>query len=223
MATLTRTSGGNCFSGLESEHELSLIWDMIPDMINAEPLPSPDNLLAKRLSERLLELRTGRGWSLDALAQASGVSRATLSRLERGEISPTTAHLSRLCSVYRMTLSRLMADIEESFAAHVRPDAQPVWHDVEAGFLRRSVSPPSKALAAEVIEVTLEPGRVLAYPAPTRPDHEHHLILRSGALSVTLAGHAYDLRVGDALRYRLSGPSRYEAGADSANYTMVLV
>jgi transcriptional regulator with XRE-family HTH domain len=36
----------------------------------------------RRLAERLRALRGERGWSLDELARRSGVSRATLSRLE---------------------------------------------------------------------------------------------------------------------------------------------
>ena len=50
-----------------------------------------------RLAQRLRELRHERGWSLDELAARSGVSRATLSRLENNEVSPTAAVLGRLC------------------------------------------------------------------------------------------------------------------------------
>ena len=65
---------------------------------------SMDRLIAQRLKA----LRGERAWSLDELGARSGVSRATLSRLENGETSPTTAVLGRLCSAYGMTLSRLM-------------------------------------------------------------------------------------------------------------------
>lgn len=54
--------------------------------------------LDARLARRLAELRTSRGWSLDALAARSGVSRATLSRLENAEVSPTAALLGKLCA-----------------------------------------------------------------------------------------------------------------------------
>lgn len=40
-----------------------------------------------RLAHRLASLRAERGWSLDELAQKSGVSRASLSRIEKGEVS----------------------------------------------------------------------------------------------------------------------------------------
>ena len=65
-----------------------------------------------RLAARLGELRTERGWSLDELSRHSGVSRSTLSRLERGELSPTAAQLGRLCTVYERTMSRLLTEVE---------------------------------------------------------------------------------------------------------------
>jgi transcriptional regulator with XRE-family HTH domain len=40
---------------------------------------------------RVRELRRARRWSLEALSQASGVSRSMLSEIERGEASPTLA------------------------------------------------------------------------------------------------------------------------------------
>ena len=64
--------------------------------------------LDERLAARLAELRAQHDWSLDDLAERSGVSRSTLSRLERGEVSPTASLLGRLCSAYGWTASRLL-------------------------------------------------------------------------------------------------------------------
>ena len=51
-----------------------------------------------RLAQRLRELRLKRSWSLEELATKSGVSRATLSRIENNEVSPTAAVLATLRS-----------------------------------------------------------------------------------------------------------------------------
>src|SRR3954451_10004118 len=68
--------------------------------------------LEHRIATRLGQLRTERGWSLEDVAERTGISRATLSRLERSELSPTAAMLGALCTLYGWTLSRLMADAE---------------------------------------------------------------------------------------------------------------
>lgn len=181
---------------------------------------SVDRLIAQRLKA----LRGERGWSLDELATRSGVSRATLSRLENGETSPTTAVLGRLCSAYGMTLSRLMLLVEEGFAALVRREAQPVWRDADAGFLRRSVSPPAGSLSGEALECALEPETRLDYDGPPRPGLEHHLYLLEGALEVTVDGHSHHLEPGDCLRYRLFGPSAFATPQEcGARYVLFMV
>ena len=65
--------------------------------------------LESAIGERLRLLRTARNLTLDDLASASGVSRAMISRIERGEASPTAQLLSRLCAALDLTLSAFFA------------------------------------------------------------------------------------------------------------------
>jgi transcriptional regulator with XRE-family HTH domain len=186
-----------------------------------EQLLEIDGLVERRLAERLKQLRGERGWSLKELAGRSGVSRATLSRLEKAEGSPTTAVLAKLCTAYGLTLSRLMAMAEEGFAPLVRPGEQAVWRDRKIGFTRRSLSPPSQALAGELLECEIEAGRRIAYEAPPRPGLEHHLLLLEGELEVTLEGRSHRLSPGDCLRYQLFGASAFRTfGARAARYLL---
>src|SRR5215471_15960941 len=115
---------------------------------------SVDRLIAQRLKS----LRAERGWSLDELARRSNVSRATLSRLENAEVSPTASVLGKLCAAYGLTMSRLMHMVEDGFVPFIRRSEQSVWTDHTIGFRRRSVSPPAQTLTAEVLECELEPG-----------------------------------------------------------------
>lgn len=180
--------------------------------------------LTPRLAGRLAALRQERGWSLDRLARESGISRATLSRLENAEVSPTAEVLGRLCAAYALPMSRLMMMVEQGFAAHVPPEAQPEWEDPATGFRRRSVSPPAEGLAAELLECHLPPGTCIAYPAPPRAGLEHHLVMLDGALRLSLDDRTHDLTAGDCLRYHLAGGSRFETGPRrGARYLLVLV
>jgi transcriptional regulator with XRE-family HTH domain len=177
-----------------------------------------------RLASRLKALRRERGWSLDELASRSGVSRATLSRLENAEVSATASVLGRLCAAFGLTLSRLMYLVEESFTARLAAEAQPVWHDQNRGFLRRSVSPPAQGLAGEVVQCNLAAGVRIDYERPPRPGLEHHLVMIEGQLRVTADGEAHELRPGDCLRYKLSGASRFETPPQAgARYFLFMV
>ena len=162
-----------------------------------------------RIAHRLKSLRTERGWPLDELARLSGVSRATLSRLENAEVSPTASVLGKLCAAYGLTMSRLMHMVEGEFALVVRRGAQPVWTDPSSGFRRRSVSPPAQTLAGEALECELEPGTRITYDSAPRPGLEHHLLLIEGELQVSVDGRTHDLKPGDCLRYQLFGPSAF--------------
>jgi transcriptional regulator with XRE-family HTH domain len=183
-----------------------------------------DELLDARLAGRLAELRTERGWSLEELAQRTNVSRSTLSRLERGEISPTATLLGKLCAAYGRTMSRLLAEIEPEPPQLVRADRQPVWQDRATGFTRRSVSPPHPGLRGEVIEGVLRPGADIVYDEPPVPGLEHHLWVLDGAVRVTVGGIAHDVHTGDCLRYRLWDRSRFECpGPEPVRYVLLMV
>lgn len=176
-----------------------------------------------RLALRLRDLRKERGWSLDDLAARSGVSRATVSRIENAEVSPTAAVLGRLCAAFALTLSRLLAEVEGGSQALVRHDAQPVWVDPETGFRRRSLSPPSPAFDCELLQCELPPGTVIRYPLPPRSGLEHHLYLEAGALEMTVEDQVYTLAPGDCLRYRLQGASGFRVlGPEPARYYLVI-
>lgn len=186
--------------------------------------PEFDHGLDMRIASRLKGLRQERGWSLDELAGRAGVSRATLSRLENAEVSPTASVLGRLCAAYGLTMSRLMLMVEDDFAPLVPESAQPVWVDASAGFRRRSVSPPAAALAGEVLACELDAGARIEYPQPPRPNLEHHLLMLEGALHITVDGRRHGLRPGDCLRYQLAGASLFETPRDSgARYLLFIV
>ncbi|GGV08074.1 DNA-binding protein [Streptomyces filipinensis] len=185
---------------------------------------SPEDALDTRLGSRLAALRTQHGWSLGELADRSGVSRSTLSRAERAEISPTAAVLNRLCHVYGRTMSQLLSEVEAAPAPLVRAAGQRIWRDPGSGFVRRSVSPPHAGLRGELVEGRLAPGACIAYDRPPVAGLEQHLWVLDGALEVTVGEQAHDLDTGDCLRMRVFGPTRFRCRADvEARYVLAVV
>jgi transcriptional regulator with XRE-family HTH domain len=76
-----------------------------------------------------------RGWSLTDLAQRSGVSRAMINKVERGEASPTASLLGRLSGAFGLTLSALLARTETTYAGRiVRAKDQLLWTDPASGY-----------------------------------------------------------------------------------------
>jgi transcriptional regulator with XRE-family HTH domain len=186
-----------------------LIGESLPDTEAAEAS------IDQRIAQRLCGLRGERSWSVDELACRSGVGRASLSRLENAGVSPTTVVLGRLCPAFGLTMSRLLALVEDAFALLGAARGAGSVDGPGAGFRRRQVPPPSSALAGEVLECALDRGVRIAYGRPPRAGLEHHLVLVEGALRLTLAGRAFEPRPGDCLRYRLEGASVFETPSGS--------
>jgi transcriptional regulator with XRE-family HTH domain len=183
---------------------------------------APDQLEV-RLAGRLAALRLEAGWSLEDLAARSGISRATLSRIERGEVSPTATQLNRLCVAFGWTLSRLMAAAEGEAPALVRAGDQAFWTDPNTGFRRRAASPPGPGLRVEIVEAELPAGATIEYEGPPVPGMEQHVLVLSGALEFSDAGQDFALRAGDCARARLRGPTRFRAGGRGpARYIVVI-
>lgn len=176
-----------------------------------------------RLAARLAQLRRDAGWSLDDLAARSGVPKATLSRLERGETSPTASLLGKLCAAHGRPMSRLLAEVEAQPALLIRAADQPVWTDPTNGFVRRSLSPPASGLETEMIHGTLPPGTIIDYDAPPVPGLEQHIWLLEGRLEYRLDGVAHVLEPGDVLRFRLYGASRFHALGDTPSRYIIAI
>ena len=174
------------------------------------------------LAIHLKSLREARELTLSDVAALSSLSRATLSRIENGETSPTAETLGRLATAYAVPISQLLQPMEKVFQPVIKRADQSAWEDPDVAFVRRSVSPPSGQLSLELIECRIGPDQRISYPAPAVPGQEHHLYMLLGALEVTVEGVSHALRPGDCLRYKLFGTTAFETGVNEAHYLIAL-
>lgn len=162
--------------------------------------------------ERLRAARAGRGWAQDRLAAASGVSRAMISKIERGESSPTAVVLGKLSAALGLSVSELLEARRASAAAVpaagggpdeglaragavARAADIPAWRDPGTGYLRRQVSPPR--FPAAVTEVTLPPGARVPYPAGAYAFIAQLVWVLAGRLALADGPAVHDLAAGD--------------------------
>jgi transcriptional regulator with XRE-family HTH domain len=156
--------------------------------------------LSQRLAQRIRLERDGRGWSLADLAERSGVSRATISKIERAEVSPTAVVLVRLASAFDLTLAGLMLRAESQGERVSRAAEQPVWRDPETGYLRRQVfSRPDNPV--EIIRVEMPAKQRVTLPASSYTHIRQALWVLSGSLVITEAGTRHVLAAGDCLGF----------------------
>src|SRR4051794_10569940 len=172
-----------------------------------------------RLGERVRELRRGRGLTLDGLAEISGVSRAMISKLERGEKNPTLVVAAKLAGGLSVTLSRLAGMEGHREGIIVPRERRMVMRDPETGFERQLLSPNSVGLGVEFMRNTIPEGSTSGEFPPHRKGVGEQIVVERGTLKAILAGEEHLLREGDALYFEADVPHRFDnAGKQECSY-----
>jgi transcriptional regulator with XRE-family HTH domain len=86
-------------------------------------------------------LRRERGWTLETLAERSGVSRAMISKLERGEKNPRLVVAAKVAEGLGVRLSQLVGVEEKREVVVVPRERRMEMRDPETGFKRQLLSP----------------------------------------------------------------------------------
>jgi len=154
--------------------------------------------LETRLAARVLAEREQRGWSVAELATKSGVSRAMISKIERGEASPTASLLVKIAAAFGLPLSLLLARAEGDASRISRAGDQQRWQDPESGYRRRAVSPPSDGLL-QLTEVELPAGAKLSFPVEAYTFIHQQIWILDGTLTFHEGQTIHRLGPGDCL------------------------
>lgn len=187
-------------------------------------LGSPqDSAVEAAIAARVRTLRSGRGLTLEGLAAASGVSRAMLSRIERGQSSPTAGLLVKLCNGLDVTVAALLGGEPASEGGPlIRRADQAVWRDPASGYLRRAVSPAGTGSRVEVAEVEMPAGAAVLLDPLGRAGHDQHVWVLDGRLEIARDGAASSLDRGDCLRLPFDRPTGFRnPGPAAARYAVI--
>lgn len=155
--------------------------------------------------ENVRRRREEAGLTLEQLSTQSSVSRAMLSKVERGEKSPTIGVASRIAHALDAPLSDLIGapvGAASGVAVVMRRGARPIFRDPETGFERHMVSAAPGAggpeLVVHYLPAQVSTGLLPAYP----PGTEKQLIALSGTVTVLLGGISETLNPGDSLFFQ---------------------
>lgn len=167
-------------------------------------LSDPD--VDTRIAARIRELRAGKNLTLDSLAHRADVSRAMLSRIERGESSPTAQLLNKICGGLGVTLSALFAEPTPSGNPLARRAEQPTWRDPATNYLRRNISPAGTGSPVDITEIEFPPGASVTFDSPRNTGMDQHVWVLDGTLDLRLGDDRHRLAQGDCLMMRFDRP-----------------
>jgi transcriptional regulator with XRE-family HTH domain len=175
-----------------------------------------------RIAARIKSEREARGWSIADVADRSGVSRAMISKVERGESSPTAALLGRLSGAFGLTMSTLLARAEGEGSRIARAHDQQRWTDPDTKYVRRSLSPrPGGPL--DLVQVDLPPGASVSYPASNYTFTRQQIWVQHGHLTFVEGGETHELAAGDCLELGIPADCSFANRSDSSCRYVVAV
>jgi transcriptional regulator with XRE-family HTH domain len=156
--------------------------------------------LALAIGARVKHERQARGWTLDQLAAAAGVSRRMVINVEQGAANPSVGTLLRLSDALGVGLPALVAPPQPRPLKVTRHGEGATLWSSEAGgrgVLVAGTEPPD---VVELWDWSLAPGDRHSSEAHT-PGTKELAQVQQGTIVVTVAGQSVTLSVGDAVAF----------------------
>jgi len=165
--------------------------------------------LNQHLSQTLKQLRNERQWSLTQAAEQTGVSKAMLGQIERGESSPTVATLWKIATGFNVAFSVFLGGAAGSPPPGVQRYADlPVFSQDNADMRVVPLFPFDNLLGFDMFVIDLAPGAVSESSAH-EPGVIEHVIVIEGELELMVDGVWHQLAAGEALRFQADRPHSY--------------
>jgi transcriptional regulator with XRE-family HTH domain len=174
-------------------------------------------LVNELIGQRVRQHRAARGWTLDELADRSGVSRRMVITIEHGEGNPSIATLLRVSDALGVGLP-VLVDVERPDGLTVTPAGQaPVlWRGPRGGqaVLVAGTEPPD---VVELWDWTMHPGEEHSSEAHSAGTRELLLVL-DGQVDLRVGDRTDRLGVGDSAAFAGDVAHGYAAPADAATH-----
>ncbi|MEW2621936.1 XRE family transcriptional regulator [Streptomyces sp. NPDC048106] len=177
----------------------------------------------RTIARNVKTLRTTRGWSLDALAARSGVSKGMLVQLEQMRTNPSIATLGRLADAFGVALTRLVEAHEPPPVKVVRSgDAAQLWHG-RPGSVGRLLVGSELPAAIEMWDWHMAAGDGYEGEAHAAGSQELLYVLR-GRLTLRVAEETITLLRGDAAAFVADRTHSYRnPGDETVHFVMAVL
>jgi transcriptional regulator with XRE-family HTH domain len=155
---------------------------------------------------RIRKLREQRELSLRALAEKCGLSLNAISKIERGENSPTVASLHLLASALNVPITEFFRDSSDQTTVYVKRSER--LHARRSGMDIESLGIGLRNQQLEPFLVTLEPGAGVDAEPITHAGQEVVYCLE-GEINYQIGTETYHLEAGDSLLFEASQPHHF--------------
>lgn len=158
------------------------------------------------LCRRVRQLRRERGWTLEELSAACGVSRSMLSQIERQRANPTLAVAFRIAQAFGMSLGDMVETPDATSPIDVIRADDRTHHFRSDRYCRiRTLSPLHLEKDVEFYELLLRPAGALR-SAPHYEGTREFLTVQQGVIRLESGEDQTEMNKGDSAQYRADVP-----------------
>jgi transcriptional regulator with XRE-family HTH domain len=170
------------------------------------------NKIAADVGRALKARREALGFTLRALASASGVSASTISDIERGAKSPTISTLSLLAGALKVPTSTLLGpEVPASGRIHVvRGSELRAVVDRATGAKRESFGPAQFGSKVEFLRYVVPPHTTAGPFAAHASGTIEHMHVAAGAVRVVFGDEIVMLQAGDSCSCQADAPHLFD-------------
>ena len=164
-----------------------------------------------KVGEKIKDLRTAKGMSIEDVSNKSGISESTLTKIEDHTISPPLGNIIRLAKVFDVTVGEFFGDSADSPFCIVRSDDRKSVSRFAStdgksfGYSYEALGQHKKNRQMEPFLVTLTPAEV-PQVEPNQHVGEEFIFVLEGKVDVRLADHTDTLNPGDSIYYDSNMP-----------------
>ena len=173
------------------------------------------------IGNNLAQLRRQKGLSLDKLSDLSGVSKAMIGQIERGESNPTVNTLWKIASGLHVSFGKLIAD-NKPVAEVVRMSQLKPLKDDNDGMILLPLFSFDQNKGFEIFSVSLSPN-CTHLSDPHVEGSEEYLLLSAGSLELVTGSETYHLNQGDAIRFQADKPHIYRNITDQMLHFQIII
>lgn len=155
--------------------------------------------LNQNIAFNLKRLRTARGFTLDMVAEQTGVSKSMLSQIERGKANPSVSMLGKIVSGLRVELTDLVETPLDTVYPVQFAKLAPT-KDVEGKYRVYNYFPYEKNRSFELYAIEVEPGQSYASGSHGENTREY-VVVEQGTLTLKTGGTELEVQPGDAVRF----------------------
>lgn len=160
----------------------------------------------------LKRVRFERNLTLDETATITGVSKAMLGQIERGESNPTISILWKISTGLRISFSELLGSESNTYESINIESIDPVYES-DGKMILYDVFPFNPMTGFEYFFIKLLPGAAHTSTAHQNSTEEH-IVVTQGTLSLTVDSQSFELKAPAALKFKANRTHSYTNKGD---------